>query len=114
MQRVGVAEPAIGRYSANAKLIHLIRHSLPSVVVREPLDKRLDIAGRDRWIVCITARCMLQFNERSTNSRLIYARLVKFTAVCNCIANLLGLYKAQSREMCARALNLNATGARRN
>lgn len=40
MQRVGVA--AIGRYPANAKLIHLICHLLPSVVVREPLDKRLD------------------------------------------------------------------------
>lgn len=100
MQRVGVA--AIGRYPANAKLIHLICHLLPSVVVREPLDKRLDsrAGSMDR----ITAQCTLQFNERSTNSRLIYAQLVKFAAVCNCIANLLGLYRAQSHEMCARAL----------
>jgi len=57
MQRVGVAEPAIDRYPVNAKLIHLIRHSLPSVVVREPLDKWLDTTGRDRWIVLPPGIC---------------------------------------------------------
>lgn len=65
-KRIGVAEPAIGRYSANAKLIHLIRHSLPSVVVCEPLDKRLDTEGRDRWIVL---PCSVRYNL--TNSQQI-------------------------------------------
>lgn len=59
MQRVGVAEHAIGRYPANAKLIHLIRYSLPSVVVRELLDKRLGTTGRDRWIVLL---CSVRYN----------------------------------------------------